>query len=95
MAVNLAGLLPGDTAFRTAVTDAVSDAGLEWDRLVLELVETSLVALPPPASLERYTELTITDPGALRAELAQVRADGYATAVAELEEGLVAVAARS
>jgi IclR family transcriptional regulator, acetate operon repressor len=50
-------------------------------------------AIPAPASLERYTEHTITDSGALRAELAQVRRDGYATAVAELEEGLVAVAA--
>jgi IclR family transcriptional regulator, acetate operon repressor len=50
-------------------------------------------AIPAPASLERYTEHTITDSGVLRAELAQVRRDGYATAVAELEEGLVAVAA--
>jgi DNA-binding IclR family transcriptional regulator len=50
-------------------------------------------AIPAPASLERYTEHTITDPGVLREELAQVRRDGYATAVAELEEGLVAVAA--
>ena len=50
-------------------------------------------AIPAAASLERYTEHTITDPGVLGAELAQVRADGYATAVAELEEGLVAVAA--
>jgi DNA-binding IclR family transcriptional regulator len=50
-------------------------------------------AIPAAASLERYTGHTITDPGVLRAELAQVRQDGYATAVAELEEGLVAVAA--
>ncbi|GAA5111930.1 putative bifunctional diguanylate cyclase/phosphodiesterase [Pseudonocardia adelaidensis] len=57
VAVNLAGLLPGDAAFRTAVSDAVSDAGLEWDRLVLELVETSLVALPPHA-LAAMAELT-------------------------------------
>ena len=57
IAVNLAGLLPGDAAFLSAVTDAVSDAGLEWDRLVLELVETSLVALPPHA-LAAMAELT-------------------------------------
>jgi IclR family acetate operon transcriptional repressor len=50
-------------------------------------------ALPVPASLERYTEHTITTAGALQAELARVRRDGYATAVAELEDGLVAVAA--
>jgi IclR family acetate operon transcriptional repressor len=50
-------------------------------------------AIPAPASLERYTEHTITTPAALRAELARIRRDGYATAVAELEDGLVAVAA--
>jgi IclR family transcriptional regulator, acetate operon repressor len=49
--------------------------------------------LPVPAELERYTEATITDPGALAAELAAVRASGYATAAGELEDGLVAVAA--
>ena len=50
-------------------------------------------ALPPPQELEHYTEQTITTQGALDAELAAVRRDGYAKAVAELEEGLVAVAA--
>jgi diguanylate cyclase (GGDEF)-like protein/PAS domain S-box-containing protein len=57
VAVNLAGLLPGDAGFVAAVSDTVSDAGLEWDRLVLELVETSLVALPPHA-LAAMAELT-------------------------------------
>ncbi len=58
VAVNLAGLLPGDTGFEQAVTDAVTAAGLAWDRLVLELVETSLVALPPQAlaAMRRLTE---------------------------------------
>jgi DNA-binding IclR family transcriptional regulator len=42
--------------------------------------------------LERYTAKTITDLDALNAELAAVRRNGYATAVAELEEELVAVA---
>ena len=50
-------------------------------------------ALPCPGALERYTPRTITTFAALEAELAAVRRDGYATAVAELEEGLVAVAA--
>jgi DNA-binding IclR family transcriptional regulator len=50
-------------------------------------------AIPVPAELERYTGHTITTREALAAELAAVRRDGYATAVAELEEGLVAVAA--
>jgi diguanylate cyclase (GGDEF)-like protein len=49
VAVNLAGLLPGDPDFLTIVSDIVDEAGLAWDRLVLELVETSLVALAPHA----------------------------------------------
>ncbi|HWG63585.1 MAG TPA: IclR family transcriptional regulator [Streptosporangiaceae bacterium] len=50
-------------------------------------------AIPVPATLERYTEHTITTLSALHAELAAVRAAGYAKAVAELEDGLVAAAA--
>jgi DNA-binding IclR family transcriptional regulator len=50
-------------------------------------------AIPVPRQLERYTERTITSREALTAELAAIRRDGYATAVAELEDGLVAVAA--
>jgi DNA-binding IclR family transcriptional regulator len=49
--------------------------------------------IPVPAELERYTEHTITSIAALHEELAAVRRDGYAKAVAELEDGLVAVAA--
>jgi len=49
-------------------------------------------AVPVPRQLERYTAQTITTEPALGAELAAVRRNGYATAVAELEEGLVAVA---
>jgi EAL domain-containing protein (putative c-di-GMP-specific phosphodiesterase class I) len=45
--VNLAGLLPGDPDFLATVNEAVTDAGLPWDRLVLELVETCLADLPP------------------------------------------------
>ena len=43
--------------------------------------------------LERFTPRTITDRAALHAQLDTVRACGYATAVSELEPGLVAVAA--
>jgi DNA-binding IclR family transcriptional regulator len=50
-------------------------------------------ALPQPRDLKRYTARTITTAEALAGELAAVRRDGYAKAVAELEEGLVAVAA--
>jgi EAL domain-containing protein (putative c-di-GMP-specific phosphodiesterase class I) len=49
VAVNLAGLLPGDLEFLAVVTEIVISSGLPWERLVLELVETSLVALPPHA----------------------------------------------
>ena len=49
VAVNLAGLLPGDADFLPVVDGIVAESGLERDRLVLELVETSLVALPPHA----------------------------------------------
>lgn len=44
-------------------------------------------------SLPRYTPLTVTKKARLRAELEQVRQQGYAVAVDELEEGLTAVAA--
>lgn len=50
-------------------------------------------ALLDGAPLERFTPRTVTDGGALRDELAQVRARGFATTVEELEEGLNAVAA--
>ncbi len=56
VAVNLAGLLPGDTDFLEEVTAAVTGSGLEWDQLTLELVETSLVSLPP-AALAAMSEL--------------------------------------
>jgi IclR family transcriptional regulator, acetate operon repressor len=43
--------------------------------------------------LTALTSQTITDPGRLRAELADVRRDGFAEAVDELEIGLAAIAA--
>ena len=57
------------------------------------LLAFGAIPLPGPGSLERYTEHTITTDEALQADLARVRRNGYATAVAELEDGLVAVAA--
>ncbi len=44
-------------------------------------------------TLLRYTSTTITKKAKLREELAQVREQGYAVAVDELEEGLTAIAA--
>ena len=49
-------------------------------------------AIPVPPNLERYTAQTITTRQALNAELDTIRRNGYATAVAELEDELVAVA---
>ncbi len=49
-------------------------------------------AIPVPPKLERYTAQTITTRQALNAELDTIRRNGYATAVAELEDELVAVA---
>jgi IclR family transcriptional regulator, acetate operon repressor len=47
----------------------------------------------PGGPLERRTDKTITSDAALRAELAAVRARGYAVTDEELEPGLIAVAA--
>ena len=57
------------------------------------LLAYGALPLPQPGALERYTPQTITTLSGLARELDRVRRDGYATAVAELEEGLVAVAA--
>ena len=47
----------------------------------------------PPGELERCTDKTITSEPSLRAELAAVRARGYAVTDEELEAGLIAFAA--
>jgi EAL domain-containing protein (putative c-di-GMP-specific phosphodiesterase class I) len=46
VAVNLAGLVPGDPEFVDLVATAIAGSGVEWERVVLELVETSFVDLP-------------------------------------------------
>ena len=46
----------------------------------------------PPGPLERRTDKTITSEAGLRADLAAVRARGYAVTDEELEPGLIAVA---
>jgi len=43
--------------------------------------------------LEQLTDRTITDPGALRATLDEVRRKGYASSTGELEDGLITIAA--
>lgn len=58
VSVNLAGFLPGEVDFVDLVADAVATAGVEWNQLVLELVETDLVDLRPHtrAAMERLVE---------------------------------------
>jgi diguanylate cyclase (GGDEF)-like protein/PAS domain S-box-containing protein len=46
VAVNLSGLVPGDAEFVDIVADTIAEAGIPWNRVVLELVETALVDLP-------------------------------------------------
>jgi len=46
IAVNLSGLVPGDAEFVDIVADTIAEAGIPWNRVVLELVETALVDLP-------------------------------------------------
>ncbi len=54
VAVNLAD--PGDSDFVATVATAVAESELPWDRLVLEMVETTLVDLPG-ATREAMAEL--------------------------------------
>jgi diguanylate cyclase (GGDEF)-like protein len=79
IAINLAGLLPGETDFLTVVSDTIAETGLAWDRLVLELVETSLVALPPHALaamaelVERGLRFAVDDFGTGYSSLARLK----------------------
>ncbi|HSS67902.1 MAG TPA: IclR family transcriptional regulator [Nocardioidaceae bacterium] len=47
----------------------------------------------PRTEMDRLTDRTVTDPAELERELEQVRRQGYATALSELEIGLAAIAA--
>lgn len=46
IAVNLAGLLPGGGDFVETIAEIIADSGVDWRRVVLELVETTLLDLP-------------------------------------------------
>jgi diguanylate cyclase (GGDEF)-like protein/PAS domain S-box-containing protein len=46
IAVNLSDLLPHDPEFVDAITEVITECGIDWHRVVLEMVETSLVDLP-------------------------------------------------
>jgi DNA-binding IclR family transcriptional regulator len=57
------------------------------------LMAYGAIELPEDVELERFTRHTVTSRRKLDRELAIARQQGYATAVSELEDGLVAVAA--
>lgn len=61
IAVNLASLVPSDPDFGEIVAEAVAEAGIDWHRLVLELVETELA---DPRSQTRLGMLRLTRRGA-------------------------------
>ncbi|HEY8373244.1 MAG TPA: EAL domain-containing protein [Pseudonocardiaceae bacterium] len=79
VAVNLAGLLPGDPDLVDVVAAAVAESGIEWDRVVLELVETALVDLPSRTRaqmgelVERGVRFAVDDFGTGYSSLARLK----------------------
>jgi diguanylate cyclase (GGDEF)-like protein/PAS domain S-box-containing protein len=79
VAVNLSGLVPGDPDFVDAVSSAVAEAGIDWDRVVLELVETALVDLPSRTRqamgvlVERGVRFAVDDFGTGYSSLARLK----------------------
>lgn len=61
--------------------------------LLAALPDDALAAYLRRADLRKFLPATVTDPDRLRAQLADIRATGWALVDQELEEGLVAVAA--
>src|SRR3954453_6344580 len=103
--INLA-VLDGDEVINVEQTSGPHMVGMaNWvgRRTPLHCVANGkvLLAFRPDAEIERlvaqplarFTDRTIVDPEQLRAELARVRASGYAVALGEIEQGLNAVAA--
>ncbi|WP_234995906.1 sensor domain-containing protein [Streptoalloteichus hindustanus] len=79
VAVNLAGLVPGDPDFVDAVCTAVIESGVAFDRVVLELVETALVDLPSRTRaqmaelVERGVRFAVDDFGTGYSSLARLK----------------------
>jgi IclR family transcriptional regulator, acetate operon repressor len=103
--INLAVLADGHALYvdQVAGPSAVQTRNWVGHRLALHATSNGkvLLAYLAPAvrdallsvPMERYTDHTIVDARRLETELAQVRAQGYAATVDELEVGLTAVAA--
>jgi diguanylate cyclase (GGDEF)-like protein/PAS domain S-box-containing protein len=77
IAVNLAD--PGDSDFVATVATAVAESGLLWDRLVLELVETTLIELSSATRramgelVERGVRFAVDDFGTGYSSLARLK----------------------
>lgn len=77
--VNLAGLLPDDPLFTDEITEALTTAGVDPQRLLLEFVETTLVNLPEHARAalevlsERGVRFAIDDFGTGYSSLARLK----------------------
>jgi len=81
------------------LVSASLDIGTRWPAHATSTGKCLLACLPEASReqllrspLSRYTEHTLTDPDALRAELETIRKDGFAVANQELEIDFVAVA---
>jgi IclR family acetate operon transcriptional repressor len=75
---------------------AMPEIGRSWPLHATSTGKVLLALSDPPPSisrLARFTPRTITSKAALERELTRIRRNGYATAVDELEPGLVAIAA--
>jgi diguanylate cyclase (GGDEF)-like protein/PAS domain S-box-containing protein len=79
VAVNLSGLVPSDPEFVDIVATAVMESGIGWDRVVLELVETSLIDLPERSRLamaelaDRGVRFAVDDFGTGYSSLARLK----------------------
>lgn len=96
----------GDLVHYVEQVDAPNPVSVrDWtgSRLPMHAVSSGqvMLAFRAPAAIERYlerplerfTELTVVDPDALRARLRDVRRDGYAWAREEFDRGISSVAA--
>jgi diguanylate cyclase (GGDEF)-like protein/PAS domain S-box-containing protein len=79
VAVNLAGLVPGDPEFVDVIATAIAGSGVAWERVVLELVETSFVDLPSRSRIamaelvERGVRFAVDDFGTGYSSLARLK----------------------
>jgi diguanylate cyclase (GGDEF)-like protein/PAS domain S-box-containing protein len=46
ISINVAGLTPDATDFATEITSIIDQSGIDWNRVVIEVVETSLADIP-------------------------------------------------